>query len=123
MSAIIVSISNCQQPGLTEIRRRIVIDQQYKNYAESVFTVPYVLQHMDPNDQSSILIPDITGVLIANNIKRVWVRQDGTASTVLEANTVEMGMFDYFCQLQRNVSDDMIITGQILELDTAGYFN
>lgn len=123
MSAIIISISNCKQPGLTEIRRRIIVDQHYKNYSESVFTVPYVLQHMDPNDQPSTLIPDITGVLIADNIKRVWVRQNGTASKVPEPNTIEMGMFDYFVQLQKNISDDMIITGQVLELDVNEYFD
>lgn len=122
MSEIIINISNCQQAGLTDIRRRIIVDQHYKNYRENVFTVPYTLQYLDPNDQPSI-IPDITGVLIADNNKKVWVRANGTASRVPEPNTVEIGMFDYFVQLQKNVSDDMIITGQILELDIAGFFN
>lgn len=123
MSSIIINISNCKQPGLTEIKRTVTVDQHCKNYQQAVFTVPYIVQHIDPNDQPSALIPDITGVLIADNIKRVWVRANGTFSEEPEVNTVEMGMFDYFEQLQKNASDTAIITGQILLLDSQEYFD
>jgi len=123
MSSIIINISNCKQPGLTEIKRTVTVDQHYKNYQQAVFTVPYIVQHIDPNDQPSALIPDITGVLIADNIKRVWVRANGTFSEEPEVNTVEMGLYDFFENLQKTYSDSQILTGEISRLDGIGFFD
>ena len=120
---IIINISNSKAFGLEEVRRRITVRQHIKNYELTTFTVPYTIEHLDANSIKIDLIPDISSHLIADNVKRVWVRANGTLAREPEPNTTEMGMYDYFEMLQKNASDTAIITGQILLLDSQNFFD
>lgn len=123
MAAIIINISNSKKIGLTNVKRKITINGYTKDYVNSVYTIPYLLEHFDVNDEKIHLIPDVNYTLVADNIKSIWVRANGTTSRVYIDSAQEFKMYDFFQQLQKTYSDQQIISSQIIELDSSGYFD
>lgn len=123
MAAIVINISNSKKVGLTDVRRKITINGHIKDYVESVYTIPYLLEHFNANDEKIDLIPDVNYTLVADNIKSIWVRANGTTSMVFIADGQEYKMFTFFQQLQKAYTDEQIIGSQIAELDNSGYFD
>ena len=54
MAAIVINISNSKKVGLTDVRRKITINGHIKDYVESVYTIPYLLEHFNANDEKII---------------------------------------------------------------------
>ena len=123
MAAIVINISNSKKVGLTEVKRKITINGHQKDYVDSVYTIPYLLEHFNVNDEKIDLIPDVNYTLVADNIKSIWVRANGTTSRVFIADGQEFKMFTFFQQLQKTYTDEQIIGGQIAELDSSGFFD
>lgn len=123
MSAIIINISNSKIPGLTTVKRSITISGHTKDYQNESFTVPYVLEHFDSNYFKISIIPDVYYTLLADNIKRIWVKPDGTTSGTYIPDGTEMGLYTYFVELQKTYTDVQILTQQIMTLDAEGFFD
>jgi len=123
MSSIIINISNCKQPGLTSIKRKITIREHVKDYSTDTYTVPYLLEHFDASDNKVALVPDVNYTLIADNTKRIWIGPGGVTSREYVAGWTEMGLYDFFQNLQKTYSDTQILTGEISRLDGIGFFD
>lgn len=121
--SIVINISNSKIEGLLGIKRTVTVVEHIKNYTEESFTIPYVLQHYNSLDEKITAIPDVNYVLVADNVKRIWVRANGTTSWTFIADGQEFGMFDFFQALQHTYTDVQILTGQILQLDAEGFFD
>lgn len=120
---IVINISNSKLQGLTAIKRVITIKEHVKDYSTSTYTVPYLLEHFDASDNKVVLIPDVNYTLIADNIQRIWIGPGGATSREFVEGWTEMGMYDFFQQLQKTYSDIQILTGEISRLDGIGYFD
>jgi hypothetical protein len=121
--SIIINISNSKINGLLDVRRTVTVVEYIKNYSEESFTIPYVLQHYDDLGQKITAIPDVYYTLVASNAKKIWVRANGTTSREFIADGQEYGMFTFFQNLQKLYTDQQILTQQILQLDSEGYFD
>jgi len=121
MAAIIVDISNA--PGASIIKRKIEVIQYTKHYTDFVYTVPYTIKHYDENDQPLSYIQNYHNILIADNIKRVWLSPQGQMFEEETPGCTEMGMFDFLQLLQKSMTDQAIITAQILRLDSQQSFD
>ena len=121
--SIVINISNSKIQGLTGIKRTVTVTEHTKNYTEESFAIPYVLQHYNDIDEKITAIPDVNYTLVANNVKRIWVRANGTTSRTFIADGQEFGMFTFFQNLQKTYTDQQILTMQILQLDAEGYFD
>lgn len=123
MASITVNISNSKIPGLTSVKRKVIIDQHNKDYKNQTYALPCTIEHYDENYNKIDSIVDITKVITVDNIKRIWVRANGSFSYTYEDNTQEMGMYDYFQSIQKLYSDEMILSNQVLSLDSQNYFD
>ena len=121
MAAIVINISNA--PGASVIKRKVIVEEYHKSYVNENYVVPYKIEHYDSNDQRLPYIPDYVNVLIADNIIRVWVNAQLQYFDVETPNCTEMGMFQYLQELQKHVSDEVIINGQFQILDGQGRFS
>lgn len=109
--------------GLNNVKRSVKITQHVKMYDSNTYSVPYVVEHFDENDQPLKLIPDVHYHLIADNVKRIWIGPGGATSRTFTEGWQEMGLFDFFQLLQKTYTDEQIISNEILRLDSEGFFN
>lgn len=121
MAAIIIEISNA--PGDVTIKRKVEVHQYTKNYIDSIYVIPYTIKHYDNSDQHLSYIPDYHNMLMATNTLRVWIGPGETYSMTFVEGYIEMGMFDFLQLLQKTMTDQAIITAQILRVDSEGRFN
>src|SRR5690606_35952677 len=121
MAAIIVDISDYLVASI--IKRKIDVNQYTKHYTDFVYTVPYTIKHYDENDQPLSYIQNYHNILIADNIKRVWLSPQGQMFEEETPGCTEMGMFDFLQLLQKSMTDQAIITAQILRLDSQQSFD
>lgn len=123
MPAITINISNCKTEGLQAIERKITIIEHIRNYEAESFTVPYLLEHFNIFQEKVTDIPDRNYTLVADNVKRIWVRANGSTSKTFISDGQEFGMYNFFIILQKSLTDVQILNAQIADLDLNGFFD
>jgi hypothetical protein len=116
-----IKITNSNVVGLENLSRVLSVTKYTEDFLGKTFTVPYTIKHVNINDES-VGIPDVYGELIASNETILDINKTTFQPEIESENTMKMGRYDYFKQLQKQISNETIISAQINTLNLKNYF-
>jgi hypothetical protein len=116
-----IQITNSTTVGLETLKREIIVTKYTEDLVGKTFTVPYTIKHLNINNEY-VGIPDVYAELIATNEKILNINKTTFQEEVESENTFQLGQYDYLKQLQKKITNEQIITGQILSLNSKNYF-
>jgi hypothetical protein len=116
-----IKITNSKIIGLENLSRVLTVTKYTEDFLGKTFTVPYTIKHVNINDEP-VGIPDVYGELIASNQTILDINKNTFQPEIESENTIKMGQYDYFKQLQKKISNETIISGQVNTLNFKNYF-